>query len=98
MPNAGGHGYYHDAFTTLQVNALRDEAWTKLSWTERRAVYHDVAEAAAAGKLPLQLALSLIPQLLAGNDRFTVGPALDLPLGLEDLVPDALRPKYEYWF
>jgi aminopeptidase N len=97
MPNVDGRGYFRNAYTTQQLTALRDEAWPKLSWTERRALYFDVEEAVATGKLPLQLALSLVPKMLAGNDRFTVGPALGLPGGLANLVPDELRAKYEAW-
>ncbi len=97
MPNAGGRGYYRNAYTTAQVSALRDEAWPKLSWTERRAIHHDVAEAAARGGLPLALALSLVPKLLAGNDRFTVGPAVDSVARLDRLVPANLRDKYELY-
>jgi alanyl aminopeptidase len=97
MPNVNGRGYHRNAYTTAQIVALRDEAWPKLSWNERRAVYFDLSDAVATGKLPLQLALSFVPKLLAGNDRFTVGPALELPGGLDFFVPDDLRPKYEGW-
>ncbi len=97
MPNVNGRGYYRNAYTAAQLTALRDEAWPQLSWTERRAIYFDAAAAATTGRLPLTVALSLVPKLLAGNDRFTVVPALDLPVGLDDLVTDELRPKYESW-
>jgi alanyl aminopeptidase len=97
MPNHDGRGYYRNAYTAAQVVALRDEAWSHLKWTERRALYFDTSNAASNGKLPLQLALSFIPKLLAGGDRFTVGAAIGMPVGLEDWVPDDLRQKYESW-
>jgi alanyl aminopeptidase len=97
MPNKNGAGYYRNVYTAAQVTALRDEGWAKLSWTERRALNFDLVSAAVIGKLPLQLALSLVPKLLAGNDRFTVTPALELVMGLAEVVPDDLRPKYEHW-
>jgi alanyl aminopeptidase len=97
MPNAGGRGYYRNAYTMAQVATLRDEAWPRLSWHERRAISFDVAQAATRGRLPLAVALSLVPRLLAGNDRFTVGPALDLVAHLDRLVPAALRGKYELY-
>ncbi|MBX3156717.1 MAG: M1 family metallopeptidase [Deltaproteobacteria bacterium] len=97
MPNVHGRGYHRNAYTTAQITALRDEAWPKLSWTERRAVYFDLTEAVTTGKMPLQLALSFVPKLLAGNDRFTVVPAIDLPASLDFFVPDDLRGKYEGW-
>ena len=97
MPNVDGRGYYRNAYTVQQVTALRDEAWPKLAWTERRAVHFDVREAATTGRLPLQLALSFTPKLLAGNDRFTVEAALVLPHGVNQFIPDDLRGKYELW-
>jgi cytosol alanyl aminopeptidase len=97
MPNVNGRGYYRSPFTPAQASALRDEAWAQLSWTERRTVFRDVRDAATTGKLPLQLALSMVPKMLAGNDRFTVGPAVALPSGLGRWVPAELRPKYEAW-
>ena len=97
MPNVGGRGYFHIVPTAPQVTALRDEGWAQLSWPERRALYTDVTEAAEQGRLPLTLALSFVPKLLAGGDRFTIGDAVGLPYGLGRFVPDELRPKYEAW-
>jgi alanyl aminopeptidase len=97
MPNVNGRGYYRSVYTTADVSTLRDEAWPKLSWTERRAIYFDVAEASVRGRLPLAVALSLVPKLLAGNDRFTVGPALDLVTRFDRIVPAGLRDKYELY-
>jgi alanyl aminopeptidase len=97
MPNVNGRGYYRNSYTAAQIGALRDEAWPQLSWTERRTMFRDVRDAAATGQLPLPLALSLVPKLLTGNDRFTVAPAIALPAGLHRLVPGELRPKYEAW-
>jgi alanyl aminopeptidase len=97
MPNVNGRGYYRSAYSSAQITALRDEAWPQLSWTERRAMFRDVRDAAATGKLPLQLALSLVPKLLTGNDRFTVGPAIALPSSLGRIVPAELQAKYEGW-
>ncbi|MDB4954501.1 MAG: Peptidase, partial [Myxococcales bacterium] len=107
MPNANGGGYYRTYYTAPQVVALRDEAWPLLTGTERRAVYFDVAQAArfrrsgmhdaTATQLPLTLPLSLVPKMLTGGDRFSVGDALALPVGLDRIVPDELRLKYESW-
>ena len=97
MPNVDGRGYYRTAYTVQQITALRDEAWKSLSWTERRAAHFDIREGATIGKVPLQLALSFTPKLLAGNDRFTVEAALVLPRSVDHLISDELRPKYEYW-
>lgn len=97
MPNVNGRGYYRNVYTPAQLAALRDEAWKLLSWTERRAVMFDATAAARTGRAPLSSALSLIPKLFVGADRFTVPPALGLATGLDELVPTELRGKYEYW-
>ena len=97
MPNVNGRGYYRSAYTPAQLTALRDEAWKQLAWTERRAIFFDASAAARTGKLPLALALSLVPPMLAGKDRFTVPPAVELPADFDEWVRDDLRAKYEYW-
>jgi alanyl aminopeptidase len=97
MPNVGGRGYYRNAYTAAEVTALRDAAWPELTEAERRAVVFDVSNAATLGKLPLSLALSFLPRLLAAGDRFSIGAALGLPLGVRELVPEELRASYEAW-
>ena len=97
MPNANGRGYYRVAYTAAQLTSLRDDAWPELTWNERRAIFNDVAVATGQGKVPLMLALSFVPKLLVGNDRFTVPPALWLPTILDSWVPNDLRPRYESW-
>jgi alanyl aminopeptidase len=97
MPNARGHGYYRVAYTAPQVTALRDSGWPQLTPGERRALFVDVADAAELGKLPLPLALSFVPRQLAVGDRFSVGAAIDLSIGLREFVPDELRPRYQAW-
>jgi alanyl aminopeptidase len=97
MPNAEARGYYRVEYTAQQLTALRDEAWSYLGWSERRAVVFDADTLAHAGKVPLQLTLSFVPKLIAGGDRFTVPAAIGVPEYFDVTVPENLRPKYEYW-
>jgi alanyl aminopeptidase len=97
LPNAGARGYYVAKLTAAQVTALRDEAWPLLSWSERRLVEAQAARAAGHGELPLVVALSFVPKMLAGADRFTIQDALGFPLGLDRWVADDQRAKYEAW-
>jgi alanyl aminopeptidase len=97
MPNASGRGYYRNAYTPAQVVALRDEGWQHLKATERRVLFFDTSDAFTVGKLPLPLVLSFVPRLFAAGDRFSINAALEVPLGLQDMVPDELRPGYEAW-
>ncbi len=97
MPNSEGRGYYRVAFSAAQLTALRDEAWPMLSEAEKLTLAGDARALVPAGRVPLQLALSLTPKLLAIGDRFAAQEALALPLAVERFVPDDLRPKYENW-
>ncbi|MBC7975561.1 MAG: M1 family metallopeptidase, partial [Myxococcales bacterium] len=97
MPNVAGRGYYRNRYTAAQVTALRDQAWSQLSWTERRALLFDVSNAVSNGQLPLALALSIVPKMVAGGDRYSIGAAIGLVEKLSRMVPDELRPSYEGW-
>ena len=97
MPNVDGRGHYRNTYTAAQAVALRDDAWPQLRSTERRVVVFDASNAATLGKLPLQLALSFVPRLLAAGDRSSISAALEIPLGARTLVPDELRLTYEAW-
>jgi cytosol alanyl aminopeptidase len=99
MPNVDGRGYYRVRYTQAQAKALRDEAWTHLTLSEQRAVATDV-HASVYGRdrrLPLALALSFVPKLLAKSNRFTVGDALKVVLAVDRDVPDQLVDKYAYY-
>ncbi len=97
--NANGRGHYRGTYSVTQATALRDEAWSKLTPTERRALFFDVASAVklTKGKLPLTLLLSLVPKMLASGDRFSIDDATAAPLAYKRFVPDDLRPKFEGW-
>ncbi|HUS27006.1 MAG TPA: M1 family aminopeptidase [Kofleriaceae bacterium] len=109
--NANGRGMYRTRYTLAQATALRDEAWPQLTWTERRAVFAAVKTGTEGvprtmkksvskkppAKLPLALALSFVPRMLAGGDRFTIGDATDLAGGFDWDVPEGQRAKYESW-
>jgi alanyl aminopeptidase len=97
LPNRDGRGYYHLALTARQSVSLRDEAWPQLTPTERRAAFADVADLALQGRLPVPVALSWVPRLLAAGDRYSIGDAIALVQKLAPLVPDELRGKYELW-
>ena len=97
MPNVNGRGYYRNRYSAAQLTTLRDEAWPQLSWTERRAILFDAGEAVSTGQLPLALALSIVPKMLAGGDRFSISPAIALVEQLARMVPADLQPRYEAW-
>ncbi len=97
MLNAHGTGYYRVSYSTDQISALRDRGWSHLTWPERRAVFFDLETAMKNGKFPLTKLAAFVPKLVAGNDRFTLGPVLDLMSLLERTLADQVRPRYELW-
>ncbi|HTL35266.1 MAG TPA: M1 family aminopeptidase [Kofleriaceae bacterium] len=111
LGNANGRGMYRMRYTLAQATALRDEAWQQLTWTERRALFAAVetgmegvprpmkssVATKAPAKLPLALALSFVPRMLAGGDRFTIGDATELAGSFDWYVADEQRAKYEGW-
>jgi cytosol alanyl aminopeptidase len=100
-PNAGGHGYYRADLMVKQATALRDEAWSLLTPTERLVTFHDIAtsatEAHQGQQLPLALAMSFVPKLLAAGDRFSIGDVGELVGTLTWFARDDQRPKLEAW-
>jgi len=99
MPNVDGQSYYHVRYTQQQAQTLRDEAWESLTALERRAVFDDVHTMVYARdqRLPLALALSFVPKLLAKPDRFTVGDALGVPRSVQRKVLPEHAEKYAYY-
>ena len=100
-PNSGGRGYYRADLTVKQATALRDEAWSQLTPTERLVTFLDVAtsatEAHQGQELPLTLAMSFVPKLLASGDRFAISNVIDLADRLTWFTADDQRPKLEAW-
>jgi alanyl aminopeptidase len=108
MANVDGRGYYRRRYDAAQLRLLRDIAWPKLTWTERRNVFFDVTEAlrwggpsslteSPASDRELGLALSLLPLMLVKGNRFTIDDAVEFAKSLDRFVPDDLRAAYEAW-
>ena len=101
-PNVGGRGYYRTDLTVKQAVTLRDEAWPALTPAERLATFRDVAvsatQAHAGTVLPLQLAISFVPALLAAGDRFAIDEVTDLvDKTLSRFAGSDQRAKLEAW-
>ncbi len=101
MPNAGGRGYYRVDYTVKQSTALRDEAWSSLTPAERLVTFGDVeisaTEAHHGQELPLALAMSFVPKLLAAGDRFSIDEVGDLASRVRGFVQPDQRGKLETW-
>jgi alanyl aminopeptidase len=101
MPNVDGRGYFRVRYSPEQATALHEHAWPALSWTERRAVFFDLEQAALWGHPgsdpALPRVLSLLPEMLAGGDRFTITDAVAFARALDPFMPDDLRERYQDW-
>jgi cytosol alanyl aminopeptidase len=97
MLNVGGGGYYRAAQSAAGYQALRDLAWQSLSAAERLTVFHDATALGLAGQLPIDLALSLVPKMLAERHRIPVRAAVDLADQLKGLLPAAQQAGFDAW-
>lgn len=102
MANARGSGYFYSRYTAAQVVGLRDEAWSQLLPAERLVLVDDVVNAMLyeqdATRLPLHLALSFVPKLVAIGDRFAIRSALSIPQAIERFVDESQRPAFAAWY
>ncbi|HEY1546325.1 MAG TPA: M1 family metallopeptidase [Kofleriaceae bacterium] len=100
-PNAGGHGYYRVDLTVKQATALRDEAWSSLTQAERIVVFGDVVTSATEAHhgqmLPLALAMSFVPKMLASGEHFAIGDVAQLADTVRGFVDNDQRGKLEAW-
>ena len=94
LPNEGEVGYYRP----LPKGDLRDHllAHTRdLTLAERVGLVGDVNALVASGDIPSGTALSLVGELSKDKSRHIVGESIGIVAGVDDLVPDKLRPNYE---
>ena len=97
MPNDGLRGYYRSSMRGVNdLPGLLKKADKKLTVAERVGLLDDVNAAVDSGDVEISTALASIPLALKTDDRHLLGTAQGIALRLEgDLLPEALRPKYE---
>lgn len=102
IANARGSGYFYSRYTAAQVVALRDEAWPLLLPAERLVLVADVVDAMLyepePTRLPLVVALSFVPKLVAMRDRFAIRAAVSIPQAVERFVDDSQHPALAAWY
>ena len=103
---SGTYGYFQTRLDPKALAAVRDLGWVKLTAEERISLANGAADFARAGRIPLQLAVSLFEKLRAGSpqelaaglgDLTGIGnmSATGLPDGWAQLIPAELRPRAE---
>jgi len=97
MPNDGVRGYYRaDLKGTADLLGLLEKAGPKLTVAERVGLLDDLEALVGSGDVELGVALAAIPLALKEDNRHLLAAAQGLASQLRgDLLPEALRPKYE---
>jgi alanyl aminopeptidase len=94
LPNAGEVGYYRmlpkgELLTKLLAHMK------SLTLAERIGVIGDVEALVTSGDVPNGVALGLVAEQAKDKSRHVVRASVRIVGGIDDLVPDALRPNYE---
>jgi len=93
-PNAEGNGYYRSAPSKDLAARLLKYA-DKLSLRERVNLVSDLQALVGADVLPVGDALTLVSRFAKDKSRHLVGQSVGIAAGIDDLVPDELRPNYQ---
>jgi aminopeptidase N len=95
MPNEAGLGYYRMAPDKPMLDALLKASAKALTLPERVGLIGDVNALVAAGTVDNGVALALVETLAKDKNRHLVDASIGLIAGLDEMVPDKLRPNYE---
>ena len=94
LPNAGETGYYRSLPTPELLTKLL--AHTKqLTLAERVGVLGDLQGLIASGDVQNSVALGLVAEQAKEPSRHIVTASVGIVAGIDNMVPDALRPNYE---
>jgi alanyl aminopeptidase len=94
LPNEGELGYYR----SLPKGDLRNHLLAHardLTMAERVGLIGDVNALIASGDLQNGVALSLVADLAKDKSRHLVDASIGIVGGVDDMISDKLRPKYE---
>src|SRR5262249_13294014 len=94
VPNEAGLGYYRMR-PKKDLLAKMLGALDKLTLGERVGLVGDVTALVASGEVKLGVALELVEKLAKDQSRHIVDASIGIVASIDDLVPDALRPRYE---
>jgi alanyl aminopeptidase len=95
MPNAEATGYYHTALAPEALDRLWKGGGKELSLVERIRVADDLHALMKNGTLPVESALSRLPDMAKDPSPQMLRSAADLLFAVRDsFVPAALRPNF----
>jgi alanyl aminopeptidase len=91
--NEGGTGYYRVRYEGEAATKILDNV-DKLDLREKVELLNNSAALLAAGQMPAEQALALVPKFKDSTDRQIVTAALNIAKSVERSVPEDLRPNY----
>ena len=94
LPNAGELAYYRPKLAAGDLDHLLAHA-RDLTVPERVGLIGDVGALVHAGDASNAVALGLVQDLSKDKNRHIVDESLGIVSGIDDMVPDKLRPNYE---
>ncbi|MBS1123077.1 MAG: Peptidase [Deltaproteobacteria bacterium] len=95
LPNEAGLGYYRMLPKGKLLDHLLARASKALSLPERVGLIGDVNALVASGDVGKGVALALVDTLSRETSRHIVDASIGVVAGIDEMVPDALRPNYE---
>ncbi len=95
LPNEGGVGYYRMLPKGELLTRLLARAAKVLTLPERVGLISDVNALVGSGDVQNAVALALVDTLAKDKSRHIVDASLGVVAGIDEMVPDALRPNYE---
>ncbi len=94
LPNDASLAYYRMAPQGPLLDSLLANAG-KLTLPERVGLIGDLNALVTAGDVNNSVALALVDKLAKDNSRHIVDASIGVVAGIDEMVPDKLRPKYE---
>jgi alanyl aminopeptidase len=95
LPNEAGLGYYRMQPKGDLLDRLLAQTQKALTLPERVWLVGDVNALVASGEVKNGVALSLVDTLAKDKSRHIVDVSVELIAGIDEMVPDNLRPNYE---
>jgi alanyl aminopeptidase len=95
LPNEGGLGYYRMLPKGDLLDKLLARAGKVLTLPERVGLIGDVNALVSSGDVKNSVALALVETLAKEKSRHIVDASIGVVAGIDEMVPDALRPNYE---
>jgi cytosol alanyl aminopeptidase len=94
LTNEGGTGYYRSLPKGKLLEQVLPQA-AKLTLPERVGLLGDVEALVASGDVQNGVALALVATLSKDKSTHIVDASIGIVAGIDEMVPDALRPRYE---